>query len=118
MMNHSSPNEPSLDNNDGEINLDQLLSAEIQITSQPLMEWSTTTRMPSQKLGNPNNALHPIVTTRQLARRRYRQTSTATTSATATATKRGATSTTTTRNPKTKTITTKRPPTPTTTRTK
>ncbi|CAF2129737.1 unnamed protein product [Rotaria magnacalcarata] len=73
MMNHSSPNEPSLDSNDGEINLDQLLSAEIQITSQPLMTWSTTTRIPSQKSRNPNSALHPIVTTRQLARRRYRQ---------------------------------------------
>ncbi|CAF1048146.1 unnamed protein product [Rotaria magnacalcarata] len=59
-MNHSSPNEPSLDNNDGEINLDQLLSAQIQITSQPLMEWSTTTRMPSQIPRNPNSALHPI----------------------------------------------------------
>ncbi|CAF2117003.1 unnamed protein product [Rotaria magnacalcarata] len=72
-MNHSSPNEPSLDNNDGEINLDQLLSAQIQITSQPLMEWSTTTRMPSQIPRNPNSALHPMLTTRQLARRRYRQ---------------------------------------------
>ncbi|CAF1413507.1 unnamed protein product, partial [Rotaria magnacalcarata] len=72
-MNHSSPNEPSLDNNDEEINLDQLLSTEIQITSQPLMTWSATTRIPSQKPRNPNSTLHPIVTTRQLARRRYRQ---------------------------------------------
>ncbi|CAF3154109.1 unnamed protein product [Rotaria socialis] len=72
-MNHSSPYEPSLDNNHRDDNIDQLLSAEILITSQELMELSITTRMPSQITANPSNISHGSLTSRQLARRRYRQ---------------------------------------------
>ncbi|CAF3325708.1 unnamed protein product [Rotaria socialis] len=72
-MNHSSPYEPSLQNYHRDDNIDQLLSTEILITSQELMELSISTRMTSQIPANPSNISHSNLTSRQLARRRYRQ---------------------------------------------
>ncbi|CAF1154084.1 unnamed protein product [Rotaria magnacalcarata] len=70
---HTSPSEPSLHNHHGELKIDQALTVDIIMTSQPLLDFSTTTTMPSQLPSNPNTTSHGQLTLRRLARRRRRQ---------------------------------------------
>ncbi len=61
--------EPLLEHNDDQSNVDQILSNEIVITSQPLIPFTTTNMIPSQSFRIRNNVPeHNHLTQRQLVR--------------------------------------------------
>ena len=69
----NTPSEPLFENNNNEINIDHLISLDIVLASQPLIQFTTANMIPSQTQLTRNVAEHDNVTRRQQRQRRRRQ---------------------------------------------